>query len=404
MKKIYLDYAASTPVDKEVLQAMLPYLCEKYGNPSSAHSFGQDAQIAMDAARAKVAAALGCLSQEIIFTGSATEANNLAVVGVLREAVKKGKEVHAIVSAIEHESVLEPFFFAEKEWGVKVSRISVTKDGFIRPEMVKDALTEHTALVSVMYANNEIGTIQPIFEISEIIRNFKKELGMKNKESGIHSEFRIHNSLFPFFHTDAVQAANYLSLNVAELGVDMMTLSGHKIYGPKGVGALYIRKGTQIAPLLFGGGQEYGKRSGTENVPAIVGFAAALENAVARKEAETRTVKILTDYFMEQVVARVPDVRVNGSRENRLPNNANILFPGVRAADLIMALDMEGIAASAGSACQSKALAESHVLSALGLSKKDAQSSLRFSFGKYTTKEEVDTVLDILVKLVNTFR
>ncbi|MBI1754753.1 cysteine desulfurase [Candidatus Azambacteria bacterium] len=385
MKRIYLDYAASTPVDEEVLKAMLPYFSETYGNPSSVHAFGQDAQSAVDTARAKTAAALGCLSQEIIFTGSATEANNLALIGVAEEALKKRKNIHIISSRVEHESVLEPLSYLEKERGASVTYLPVTSGGFVRPEDVQNALREDTALVSIMYANNEVGTIQPIAEIANVIRAHNKK-------------FRV------FFHTDAAQAASYLPLAVAQLGVDLMTLSGHKMYGPKGVGALYIKKGTPVAPLVHGGGQEYGKRSGTENVPAVVGFAAALERAVAHREEAAGQAEALRNYFIAQITARIPDTRLNGSRENRLPNNANILFPGANAAELIVALDMEGIAVSAGSACQSKALAESHVLSAIGLSKKDAKSSLRFSFGNYTTKEDLDAVLDILVKLEKKFR
>lgn len=378
MDKIYLDYAASTPVDPEVLEAMRPYFSERYGNPSSVHSFGQEAQIAVDQARAKIAGVLGCLSQEIIFTASATEANNLAVLGVLRQAARAGKPVHAVTSVIEHESVLEPFLYAEKELGVAVTRLPVTKDGLVRLEDVERALRPETALVSVMLANNEIGTVQPVAALAALVK--------KHAPSAV-------------VHADAVQAANYLSVSVRDLGLDMMTLSSHKIYGPKGAGILYARKGVAFEPLVFGGGQEYGKRSGTENVPAIVGCAEALLRAQAAREAESRKVHALCDYFIREALNRIPQAVLNGAKEPRLPNNANILIPGASAADLIFALDMEGVAVSAGSACQSKALTQSHVLTAIGLSKAEAKSSLRFSFGKHTQKSDIDRVLDVLVKL-----
>lgn len=379
-KRIYFDFAASTPVDPEVLDAMLPYFSERYGNPSSVHSFGQDAQIAVDQARAKIAGVLGSLSQEVIFTASATEANNLAILGVLRQAVRKGNPVHVITSAIEHESILEPLAYAEKELGVTVSRLPVSKGGMVQLSDVEKALRPETALVSVMLANNEIGMIQPIAEITALVKKLAPSAVM---------------------HTDAVQAANYLSVLVRDLGIDMMTLSSHKIYGPKGAGILYAKKGTMFEPLVFGGGQEYGKRSGTENVPAIVGCAEALSRAQVAREEESRKVKALSDYFITEVLARIPGTILNGAKEPRLPNNANIFFPYMSAAELIVAFDMEGVAVSAGSACQSKALAESHVLTAIGLSKADAKSSLRFSFGKHLLKSDIDRVLDVLVKLTS---
>ena len=385
MQRIYLDYAASTPVDEDVLKAMMPYFSEIYGNPSSVHAFGQEAQAAVDKARAQIAGVLGCLSQEVIFTGSATEANNLAILGVLREAIKKVKGAHVVTSQIEHESVLEPLAYAEKELGVRVTHLPVTKEGLVRPEDVKKALSAETVLVSIIYANNEIGTIQPIGEISKVVAAYKKSAGGE----------------YPYLHTDAAQAAYSLPLRVADMGVDMMTISGHKIHAPKGVGLLYAKKGMRLAPVLFGSGHEYGKRSSTENVPYIVGLARALSGAAAHLYISR--IRELRDYFISETLRKIEGTSLNGSTESRLPTNANILFRGVSAADLIMMLDMEGIAVSAGSACQSKALAESHVLSAIGLSKKDAKSSVRFSFGKYTTKEDVDRVVAVLVKLVNRF-
>lgn len=386
MKRIYCDYAATTPVDKKVLAAMIPYFSERFGNPSSVHGYGQEALQALDRARHGVADMLGCLSQEVIFTGSATEANNLALYGVVRQALEKKKPVHIITSSIEHESVANPLAQLAREPNVSVTHIPVSRDGCIDVDTFKNALTEHTVLVSIIYANNEIGTIQPIKEIADIIRTHNKKIQA--------SSFKFHALL----HTDAAQAAYSENMNVRELGVDLMTLSGHKIYAPKGVGALYVKKGTPLAPLIFGSGQEYGKRSGTENITGIVGLGEACVQIKENKEIVGK-IKNLRDYFIVQVWAKIPGVSLNGSQENRLPGNANVLFKGVRAQDLIVMLDSEGVAVSAGSACQSKALAFSHVLSAIGLPEKDVRSSIRFSFGKYTTKKDIDYVISVLAKL-----
>ena len=388
MNRIYLDYAATTPVDKDVLEAMLPYFGEKFGNPSSVHSFGQDAQSAVDQARSHIADFLGCLSQEIVFTGSATEANNLAILGSAASALSVSQKAHIITTRIEHESVLEPIKqLAKTNPNVSVTYLPVSRDGFVSAEAVRDALTPETALVSVMYANNEIGTIQPIKEIAEVVREHNEKLKAKSYK------------LKTVFHTDAVQAALYCPMKVADLGVDMLTLSGHKIYGPKGVGALYVKKGTVVSPVIFGSGQEYGKRSGTENVPGIVGIGAAVE-AIDRSAGES--IEKLRDYFIDETLNQISTYSLNGGRQSRLPNNANILFRGVSSVDLIMRLDAEGIAVSSGAACQSKAVAASHVLAALGLSVKDASSSIRFSLGKNTTKKDIDKALAALLKLTHT--
>lgn len=378
MKRIYCDYAATTPVDKKVLAAMMPYFSERFGNPSSVHGYGQEALQALDRARHSVADMLGCLSQEVIFTGSATEANNLALYGVVRQTLLKKKQVHIITSAIEHESVANPLAQLARESNVSITYIPVSRDGFIDLDKLKGALTEHTVLVSIMYANNEIGTIQPVKEIADIIRT-------NNKKSQV------------LLHTDAAQAVYFENMKAHELGVDLMTLSGHKMYGPKGVGALYVKKGTSLTPLIFGSGQEYGKRSGTENIPGIVGLGEACVQIKENKEIVEK-IKDLRDYFIAQVRAKIPNASLNGALENRLPGNANILFKGVRAEDLIVMLDGEGVAVSAGSACQSKALAFSHVLSAIGLSEKEVRSSVRFSFGKDTIKKDIDYVISVLVK------
>lgn len=373
MKRIYLDHAATTPLDKDVHAAMEPYFTEQFGNPSSVHSYGREAQEAVDRARHAVANTFGCLSQEVVFTGSATEANNLAIQGIVRHARANGGPVHVITSAIEHESVTSPLKALERD-GVSVSYVSVSRDGFVDPDAVVRALTEHTVLVSIMYANNEIGTIQPIAEIGALINEFRKK----------------HKTATPYFHTDAAQAVYFLPCRVDELGVDCMTVSGHKAYGPKGIGALYAKKNTALTPLLFGSGQEYGKRSGTENVPGIVGLGAALAKAEKEKGDIGKHMTDLRDYFIAEVLKRVSGARLNGSQERRLPGNANFFFPGTRSQDLLYMLDEEGVAASAGSACQSKALSYSHVLHALGFSEKDANASIRFSLGKDTTKKDID--------------
>lgn len=387
MQRVYLDYSATTPVDKKVLTAMMPYFSKRFGNPSSVHGYGQEALVALDRARHAVADMLGCLSQEVIFTGSATEANNLALHGVARTILERKKPVHIITSAIEHESVQTPLAQLARNPNISVTYVPVSRDGFIDLDMFQNSLTEYTALVSVIYANNEIGTIQPIKEIADIIQAHNK----KFQVSG--SKFQV------LFHTDAAQAAFYANMNVHELGVDLMTLSGHKMYAPKGVGVLYVKKGTPLAPLIFGSGQEYGKRSGTENIPGIVGMGEACAQIKENKEIVEK-IKKLRDYFIAQVRIKIAIASLNGAEKRRLPGNANILFKNIRAQDLIVMLDSEGIAVSAGSACQSKALAFSHVLSAIGLSEKDARSSIRFSFGTYTTKKDIDRVVAVLVKLI----
>lgn len=391
MRRIYLDYAATTPVDKDVLKAMMPYFSERFGNPSSVHGYGQEALQALDRARHAVADMLGCLSQEVVFTASATEANNLALCGVVRHAREKKTPVHIITSSIEHESVANPLMQLARDPNVSITHIPVSREGFVNLDKLSHALTEHTVLVSVMYANNEIGTIQPIAQIADIIRIHNK----KFKVSG--SKFQV------LLHTDAAQAAYYLDMKVQALGVDLMTLSGHKMYAPKGVGVLYIKKGTPLTPLIFGSGQEYGKRSGTENIPGIVGMGEACAQIQGNKEI-VKKIQDLRDYFIAEVFLTIDGASLNGAQKDRLPGNANIVFKDIRAQDLIVMLDGEGIAVSAGSACQSKALAFSHVLSAIGLSKGDAQSSIRFSFGTYTTKKDIDYVAGVLVKLINTLR
>jgi len=385
MAKIYLDYAATTPVDPKVLRAMLPYLKKDFGNPSSIHGFGQRALGAIDDARKKVADFLGCSPQEIVFTGSATEADNLAIQGLIenQKSNLKNQKLHIITTQIEHHAVLEPCQILEKK-GVRVTYLPVDREGLVKVSDIEKALGPDTLLVSVMYANNEIGTVQPIAEIGKVLKSQKNKI---------------------YFHTDAVQAANYLECNVEKLGVDLLSLSAHKIYGPKGVGALYVRKGTPLRPLIFGGGHENGLRSGTENVTGIVGFGAAVEE-IQNPKIKIQNIKIrqLRDRIIKKVLKLISEARLNGSLAQRLPNNINFSFKGAEGEAIVIALDQKGIATSTGSACSSKSLEPSHVLLALGLSDIEAHTSLRVSLGRYTTEKEVETFLKVLPSVVKRLR
>lgn len=386
IRKIYLDYAATTPLDKKVFKAMLPFLRTEFGNPSSIHSFGQKAKKAIDEAREKVAKFLNCSPSEIVFTSSGTEADNLAIFGVIRALQRKGlSKLHIITSQIEYHGVLEPCHQLEKE-GVKVTYLPVNREGIVNLEDFKKALRKNTVLVSIMYANNEIGTIQPIPEIAKIIRNFRNS-----------------KSQFPIFHTDAVQAVNYLDCDVKKLGVDLLTLSAHKIYGPKGVGALYIKKGIEIEPQIFGGGHEGGLRSGTVNVAGIVGFGKAIEE-IRNSKSEIRRIKKLRDKLIDGILKNIPGVRLNGSRERRLPDNVNISVSGVEGESMVIALDQKGIAVSTGAACSSRSPKPSHVLLALGLSPQQAHGSLRLTLGRDTTEKDIEKVLEVLPKIVKRLR
>ena len=374
MAKVYLDYAATTPIDPKVFRAMRPYLKKEFGNASSIHGFGQKALVAIDDARNKIAEFLGADPSEVVFTGSATEANNLAVFGL----VKSGD--HIITSKIEHHAILEPCQALEKR-GVEVTYLPVDKDGLVSVLDIEKAIKPNTFLVSVMYANNEIGVIQPIAEIGKILPP------------------QI------YFHTDAVQAANYLDCNVEKLGVDLLTLSSHKIYGPKGVGALYIKKGTPIAPLIYGGGQEQGYRSGTENVAGIVGLAQALKEIQnPRISLQNIRIRQFRDRLIKKILKLIPDSRLNGSAVHRLPNNVNISFQGAEGEAMVIALDQKGIAVSTGSACSSRSLEPSHVILALGLSHEEAHGSLRVTLGRYTTEQEINRFLKVLPPVIERLR
>ncbi len=387
MKKIYLDYAATTPVDKKVLEEMLPYFSEKFGNPSSIHQFGQEATEAVDKARAQVADFLGCDPSEIIFTSGATESNNTTIKGVLKAT--QVQNPHIITSAIEHHCVLNACEIAQKE-GRDVTFLKVDKDGLVDPESVRKAIKDNTVIVSIMYANNEVGVIEPIAEIGKIIKevNIERE---KNKLSKV------------YFHTDAVQAINYLDCDVDSLGVDFLSLSGHKIHGPKGVGILYIRKGSKIKSIQQGGEQEYNLRAGTHNVPGIVGIGKAISLVLGNRK-KMKEIKKLRDYFIDEVLKNIPDSQLNGSEELRLPHNINFSFKGVEGESLLMMFDQEGIAVSTGSACSSASLAPSHVLLAMGIPPEIAHASIRFTLGKETTKEEIDFTLKVLIEKIKRLR
>jgi cysteine desulfurase len=379
---IYLDTAASTPVADEVIAEMLPYMKERYGNPSSIHKFGRETTRAIHLARKRVAEMIGASSpREITFTSGGTEANNLALKGTAMHIKSKMPEKNMIItSSIEHDAVLEPCKDLEDRGFVTI-QLPVTGEGLVRPSELKSVISNDVALVSIMYANNEVGTIQPIKELIEIA----------------HQAGAI-------FHTDAVQAAGKLPLNVKNLEVDMMSLSSHKINGPKGVGALYIKSNLKILPIIHGGGQEWYLRSGTENVPGIVGFGKACDLATKRMRQYQEHVAGLRDYVVERVLKEIPMSRLNGLRTERIPNNTHFTFFGVNGEDLIIKLDENGIAASTGSACSVKKQKQSHVLKAMGFSYEEITGSLRLSLGMHNTRDEVDRAVDILSSVVKELR
>ena len=388
-QKIYLDYAATTPIDPVVLKKMMPYLEDKYGNPSSIHKFGQETKEAIDIAREKIAKFLNCKTNEIVFTGSASESDNLAIRGLIRALKRKkqaGERIHIVTTKIEHKAVLETCKDLEKD-GIRVTYLPVGPDGLINLDDLKAEITPETDLVSIMYANNEMGAIQPIKRIGQIIAEINK-----NKE---------HHT---YFHVDAVQAANWLNCKVDELKVDLLTMSAHKIYGPKGVGILYIKEGTPILPLITGGSHEWNLRAGTENVAGIVGMGEAISK-IRNSKSEIRNMEILRDKLIDGVLKNVQGSKLNAPRksEEKLPNIINFSFLGVEGESLVITLDQEGIAVSTGSACTSTALLPSHVLIAMGLIDLDAHSSLRVSLGRYTMKE-VDYFLKVLPKVVEKLR
>jgi cysteine desulfurase len=378
MKRIYLDYAATTPTHPDVIKAMLPYFDESFGNPSSIHSYGQEARDAVERARSKVSALIGAKNEEIVFTGSGTEADNFALKGIALS--RQGKGNHIITSSIEHHAVLETCKFLEGQ-GFSITYLPVDGFGTVNPADVKKALTHKTILVSIMTANNECGTIEPIAEIGAIT-----------------GEAEI------YFHSDAVQAVGHIPINVHEFKVDLLSMSAHKLYGPKGMGALYIRKGTRISQFMHGGSQERGRRASTENVPGIVGLGKAAEIAKQEMSEESGKLTALRDRLIEGILTGIEYTQLNGDPVKRLPNNVNVSINYVEGESVLLNLDLEGICASTGSACTSEDLEPSHVLVAMGLPHLQAHSSLRFSLGKWTTEDDINKVLDVLPGIVSKLR
>lgn len=392
---IYLDHAATTPVDPEVFAAMEPFLRDQFGNPSSSYALGREARKAVDAARATVAEALNCQPSEVVFTAGGTESVNLAIRGaVIKQLVdwdeqKKPLEAHVLTARTEHAAVVDTTGALMTELPgtyIVESMVWPQPDGSIAEADITEALKRAdrpTVLASFMMANNEIGTIHPIADMVRMVK-------AQNPET--------------LFHTDACQATPYVDLDVQALGVDLLSINASKIYGPKGIGALFVKRGVQLEPLQYGGGQERGLRPGTENVAGIVGFAKAVELAAARREEESVRQTVLRDQFIDGILATVPDTRLNGSRDKRLPNNVNIFFDGIEGESLLFSLDSEGIAASMGSACAAGSLEPSHVLMALGLSKQDARRSIRFTLGQTTTAEDITHVLEVMPPMIERLR
>lgn len=377
MRRVYLDHAATTPVRREVYEAMIPYLTDKFGNPSSIHWFGREIRKDVDDARERVARALNVSAREIFFTSGGTESDNIAIMGSIAALKDKGR--HIITSAVEHHATLDTCKSLEKQ-GYKVTVLPVDKYGLVSPEDLRQAITKETILVTIMHANNEVGTIQPIEEIGSIAR-----------EQGVR------------FHTDAVQTLGNLPVDPGKFHADLLSISGHKIYGPKGVGILYVRKGTKLANISFGGAQERNLRPGTENVPGIMGLATALELAVAEQPQTHKHLVRLRDKLIDGLTA-LPDVILNGHRQQRLPGNVNVSILRVEGESLILSLDMAGIAGSSGSACTSGSLDPSHVLMAMGLDHQTAHGSLRLTLGKSTTEDDIDYVLSVVPGVIDRLR
>lgn len=377
MKKVYLDYAATTPVDPRVVKAMEPYFGRDFGNASSLYSMGQQARIAIETARKKIAGIIKADPGEIVFTSGGTEADNLALIGIAMADKNKGK--HIITSKVEHKAVIETCRFLEKK-GFSITYLDVDKNGIINLDQLRKSINEDTILVSVMHVNNEIGTIEPIEDIGKICR-----------EKGV------------YFHTDAVQSFCKIPIDVERMNIDLLSASSHKIYGPKGVGMLYVRKGVKIEPLLHGGGHESGRRSGTENVSGIVGFGKAAEIAVNEMGKEARRLTAIRKRLVKDIL-RIPNSHLNGHPEKRIPGNANLRFDFIEGEALILKLDMLGIEASTGSACSSRDLKASHVLTSIGLSPKEAHGSLRITVGRFTKGSDIDYLIRSVPKVVKELR
>jgi len=378
MRRIYLDHAATTPTRPEVVKAMLPFFSDAFGNPSSIYFYGQEAKGAVEEVRTRVAELIGARSEEIIFTSGGTEADNYALKGAAYANERKGN--HIITTSIEHNAVLEVCKFLEGR-GFKITRLPVDEHGLVDPDDVKRAITDKTIIISVMHANNEVGTIEPVEEIGKIAR-----------EAGV------------CFHSDAVQTVGHIPVSVDELKVDLLAISAHKFYGPKGVGALYVRKGTNLVPLMHGGGQEKRRRAGTENIPAIVGLGKAVELAGQEMGKEAERQAYLRDKLIKGLLEKIDHARLNGHPTRRLPNNVNVIVDFVEGESLLLSLDSEGICASTGSACSSASPEPSHVLLALGLPAEQAHGSLRFTLGRENTDSDVERVLEVLPGIVARLR
>ena len=382
--KIYLDYASTAPVDPRVFKAMRPYFNKKFGNTMSLHGFGQTAKEALEKSREEVANLMGAKPNEIIFTSSATESNNLALKGIAFANKDKGR--HIIISSIEHACVMESAKWLES-LGFEITRIKVDKDGLINPLEVKRAIRKNTILVSIIHANNEIGTIEPIEEIGKIV---------KSQKSKVKSQI--------YFHTDAAQSFGKIPIDVNKMNVDLLTASSHKMYGPKGAACLFIKEGTKIEPLLHGGGHEFGLRSSTINVPAIVGFAEACKICKNETQKENKRLTKLRDKLIKGILSKIEGAHLNGHPKKRLSNNVNFSFDFIEGESLVIQLDLLGVAASTGSACSSATLEPSHVLLAIGLKPQEAHGSLRLSLGRWTKEKDIDYVLEVLLKVVKKLR
>lgn len=378
VKKVYLDYAATTPTDPLVLEAMEPYFFDKFGNASSLHAYGQEAKQALEDSREVLANFIGATPEEIVFTSGGTESDNAALLGVAYALEKKGN--HIITSVIEHHAISEPAKFLEKK-GFKVTYLKVDKDGLVSPDDLKQAITDKTILVSIMHANNEIGTLQPI-----------AQLGKLAQDKGV------------YFHTDAVQTVGHIPINVDQLNLDLLSLSAHKFYGPKGVGALYVRKGTRLETFMRGGDQERGRRASTHNIPGIVGLAKAVELCKDKMTEEIKFQSALRDRLLKEIPLRIPDVRLNGHAQKRLPNSVNFSIKYIEGESMLLSLDMLGIACSTGSACTSSSLEPSHVLLAIGLDHETAHGSLRITLGRWTKESDIDYLLETLPPVVKKLR
>ena len=380
MNRVYLDHNATTGVAPEVLDAVLPFLSGEYGNAASIHTFGQKARGAVESAREQVAALIGARAQEIVFTSGGTEADNHAIFGVAAAAASSASRPHVVTTSIEHEAVLNSCQALEKQ-GAEVTYLAVDREGRVQPEELRQALRKETVLITIMHANNELGTVQPLDEIG-----------------------RIAAEADVCFHTDAVQSAGKLPINVNALGVDLLALSGHKFYAPKGIGALYIRGGTRLRQFLYGGHHQRGFRPGTENVPGIVGLGKAAELARQSLGQDATRISALRDRLEQGIAAQVPHSRVNAAHAPRTPNTANITFHGIEGEALVIALDLKGLACSTGAACSSGSVEPSHVLTAIGLPPEEARASLRFSLGRHTSAADIDFALQIVPATVNQLR